>query len=94
MRTANTDLRSTDTLDIAPKDADQLGFCSGQRLLVKSRYGEAVLTTRISKSVRRGELFATFNDPSVFLNLVTGPYRDGCVATPEYKVTFVRLEAV
>jgi formate dehydrogenase major subunit len=94
MRTANTALRATDTLDIAPEDADKLGLYSGQHVRVKSRYGEAELPVRISKSVRAGELFATFNDPSVFLNLLTGPYRDRYVDTPEYKVTSVRIEAV
>lgn len=93
-RTANTALRATDTLDVAQEDADRLSLRSGQRVRLNSRYGEAVLPVRISKSVRAGELFATFNDPSVFLNLVTGPRRDSQVYTPEYKVTSVRIEAV
>lgn len=94
MRTANRVLRATDTLDIAPEDADRLGLKAGAQVRVKSSYGEAVLPVRISKSVRAGELFSTFNDPSVLLNMVTGPNRDGYVDTPEYKITAVRIEAV
>jgi formate dehydrogenase major subunit len=94
MRTANRVLRRTDTLDIAPEDAGRLTLKAGAQVRVKSRYGEAVLLVRISNSLRAGELFATFNDPSVFLNLVTGPHRDDYVDTPEYKVTAVRVEAV
>ncbi|MFY9611477.1 MAG: formate dehydrogenase subunit alpha [Blastocatellia bacterium] len=94
MRTANRVLRSTDTLDIAKDDAERLGLNAGAQVSVKSRYGEAVMPVRISESLRAGELFATFNDPSVFLNMVTGPNRDDYVDTPEYKVTAVRIEAV
>jgi formate dehydrogenase major subunit len=94
MRTANRVLRSTDTLDIAPADAERLRLNAGAKVRVKSRYGEALMPVRISESLRAGELFATFNDPSVFLNMVTGPNRDGYVDTPEYKVTAVRIEPV
>jgi formate dehydrogenase major subunit len=94
MRTGNRTLRATDTLDIASEDADRLKVKAGMRVRVKSRYGEAVLPVRISTSLRAGELFATFNDPSVFLNMVTGPHRDGYVDTPEYKITAVRIETV
>jgi formate dehydrogenase major subunit len=94
MRTANRILRRTDTLDIAPQDADRLGLKDGVHARVTSRYGEAVLPVRLRDSLRSGELFATFNDPSVFLNLVTGPHRDNFADTPEYKVTAVRVEAV
>ncbi|HSO74720.1 MAG TPA: formate dehydrogenase subunit alpha [Blastocatellia bacterium] len=94
MRTANRVLRPTDTLDITPKDAQRLRINEGGQVRVRSRYGEAVLPVRISTSLRTGELFATFNDPLVFLNLVTGPHRDGYVDTPEYKITAVNIEPV
>ena len=94
MRTKNRVLRATDTLDIAPEDANRLGLKAGAQVQVKSSYGAAVLPVRISNSMRAGELFATFNDPSVCLNLVTGPHHDGYVDTPEYKITAVRIEAV
>jgi formate dehydrogenase major subunit len=94
MRTANRVLRPTDTLDIAPEDANRLGLRDRAHVRVRSRYGEAILPVRISPSLRAGELFATFNDPSVFLNTVTGPHRDGYVDTPEYKVTAVRIDVV
>jgi formate dehydrogenase major subunit len=43
-------------------------------------------------SVRAGQVFATFHTTETFLNAVTGPYRDGVVGTPEYKVTAIRVE--
>ena len=55
---------------------------------------QALLPVRISASVKPGELFATFHTAKVFVNYVTGPYRDGYVDAPEYKVTAVRIEIV
>jgi formate dehydrogenase major subunit len=91
-RTNNTLLRSEDSLDISLEDAQHLGLSDGQRVRIRSRYGEAILPIKIGGSVRSGELFATFHTPSVFLNYLTSPHRDNHVATPEYKVTAVRIE--
>jgi predicted molibdopterin-dependent oxidoreductase YjgC len=62
MRTANADLRPTDTLDISREDAGRLGLSDGEEVRVRSRHGEAVLPARISAAVKPGELFATFTD--------------------------------
>ena len=93
-RTANLELLPTDYLDIAPEDAAVLQLKSGERVRVRSRYGEAVMPVRISSTVRPGELFATFHAAEIFLNNVTGPHRDRYVKTPEYKVTAVSLGSV
>lgn len=94
MRTPNEELRSTDFLEIAPIDAEQLRLHQGELVLVQSRYGSASLPIQITSSVRRGELFATFHDAEVFLNRVTSTYRDRYVKSPEYKVTAVRIAKV
>jgi formate dehydrogenase major subunit len=86
------DLRPTDYLDVAPEDATRLGLHDGDPVRMLSAYGEAVLPLRFSAMVSTGQLFATFHTTSVFLNAVTGPYRDAAVGTPEYKLTAVRLE--
>lgn len=90
-RTANLQLRPTDTLDLAPADAVRLGFANGDTALVRSRYGEARLPVRIEQAISEGQAFATFHDPSVRLNRVTGPHRDAEVGSPEYKVTAVAI---
>jgi formate dehydrogenase major subunit len=92
MRTANAELRATDTLDISPADSDRLHLHDGERVRVHSAYGEAVLPLRITSSVKPGELFATFHTAEVFLNRVTSPHRDRYVNTPEYKITAVQIE--
>ena len=94
MRTKNKKLRPTDSLEMAPVDAEKLRVCKGERVLVQSRYGSASLPIRITRRVKPGELFATFHDAEVFLNRVTSPHRDRYVRSPEYKVTAVRIERI
>ncbi len=91
-RTGNPALRPTDTLDLAPRDAEQLGIATGDPLRVTSKYGGASLPARVDPSLTPGQVFATFHDPKVFLNRLTSPLRDRRVGTPEYKVTAVRVE--
>lgn len=91
-RTSNATLSAGDFLDIATEDAQRLELSAGERVRIRSRYGEAVLPIRITDSVARGQLFASFHTPNVFLNYVTGPHRDNVVQTPEYKLTAVSIE--
>lgn len=93
-RTFNNRLKPNDTLDMHPDDAAMLGLKKGQQVRVISHYGEAALPLRLDRAVRRGELFATFHSPEIFLNLITSPVRDGITGTPEYKVTAVRVQAL
>ena len=92
MRTANVKLRPADVLDISFEDAKQLKLHEGDRVQIRSRYGEATLPIRITSTVKPGELFATFHTAEVFLNRVTSPHRDRYVKSPEYKVTAVKIE--
>jgi formate dehydrogenase major subunit len=92
MRTANAKLRAADLLDVSKDDANRLQLHNGERVRVRSRYGEAVLPVRITSSVKPGELFATFHTAEVFLNRLTSPHRDRYVKTPEYKITAVQIE--
>jgi formate dehydrogenase major subunit len=90
-RTPNALLRSTDSLQLSSQDAARLGVTDGDKLVVRSRYGEAVLPARVSDQVAPGMLYTTFHDPSSFVNRLTSPVRDRHVETPEYKVTAVAL---
>ena len=94
MRTRNIRLRPTDTLDIAPNDADRLAIADGGRVHIRSRYGVVSMTARVTDAMKPGEVFATFHDPRVRLNRLTGPLRDGIVGAPEYKITAVSIEPI
>jgi formate dehydrogenase major subunit len=92
MRTANVELRPNDLLEISAGDAAQLQLQNGERVRIRSRYGEAIVPIRITSAVQAGELFATFQTTEVSLNRLTSPLRDRYVKTPEYKITAVRIE--
>lgn len=92
MRTPNRALRCTDTLDISPDDARDLGAKDGEMVRVTSRQGSAEMPLRIDGRLKPGELFATFHAGEIGLNRVTGAGRDKQTMTPEYKVVVVRLE--
>ncbi len=92
-RSASARLRETDTLDISADDAARLGVRDGALVRVRSRYGNATLPARVSRTVKLGEVFATFHDATRLLNAVTSPHRDSIVKAPEYKVTAVMLES-
>ncbi|HET9467585.1 MAG TPA: molybdopterin-dependent oxidoreductase, partial [Vicinamibacterales bacterium] len=85
-------LRPADTLEISPVDAEATGICDGDLVRIASRYGKTVLPAHVNSAVKRGELFATFHTAETLLNVVTGPHGDQVTATPEYKVTAVRIE--
>ena len=92
LRTYNKELHPADFLDMAPEDAERLELRDGEKVRLRSRYGNANLPVRINSAVKQGELFATFHTAEVFLNNVTSPYRDRYVLAPEYKVTAVRID--
>jgi formate dehydrogenase major subunit len=92
-RTPNAALQATDTLDMAPADAQRLGLRDGQAVSLRSRHGAARLPLRITGTVKVGELFTSFHRPELFVNRVTSGVRDRLTGAPEYKVTAVRVEA-
>jgi formate dehydrogenase major subunit len=92
MRTRNRVLRPTDRLEMSFADAKRLALVEGDRVHVRSRYGEAMLQLHLEDHVAVGQLFATFSDARTRLNAVTGTTRDTHTGTPEYKVTAVRVE--
>jgi formate dehydrogenase major subunit len=92
-RAATGAIHPDDRLEVSDADASRLHLVDGQRVRIRSRYGEAVLAIAITDRLRPGTLFATFSDPAVSINRVTGPHRDPYTHTPEYKVTAVELAA-
>jgi formate dehydrogenase major subunit len=75
-----------------PDDARRLGLSDGERIRVRSEYGEAELPLKLNAAIQEGQLFTTFHTAQVFINEVTNPHRDGYTHTPEYKVTAVQVE--
>jgi formate dehydrogenase major subunit len=86
------ELCPTDQLEMSQPDADRRGVSTGTPVRVRSRYGEAQLPAVVTARVPAGVVFATFSDPAVSVNRVTGPSRDRVTNTPEYKVTAVQVD--
>jgi len=91
-RTKNALIRPSDVLDVAPDDARRLGFNEGDRVRIRSRYGETTLPVHVNPVVTAGQVFATFHTAEIFLNRVTSLHRDTHTGTPEYKVTAIQVE--
>lgn len=93
-RTANKKIHPSDFLHIHPDDAINIKMKEGEKAKISSKYGTAFLKVKMDDSVRKGECFTTFSNTEVFINKITGSYRDNYVQTPEYKITAVRIEKI
>lgn len=94
MRTNNKLLRPVDYLEISPRDAKKLKLRDGDRVKVKSKYGECVMIIKIDPRLRENILFATFHSNQIYTNMLTGCGYDRVTKTPQYKLTFVAIEKV
>lgn len=93
-RTTNKEIISSDFLHIHGDDATLIKLEEGEKAKILSKYGTTILQVKIDDSVRKGECFTTFSNTEVFINKITGPFRDKYVQTPEFKITSVRIEKI
>ncbi len=93
-RTANVDWHEKDQLEIHPHDAEDRGITEGDRVEVKSRAGQTVLTATITDRVQPGVVYTTFHHPESGANVVTTDNSDWATNCPEYKVTAVQISKV
>jgi formate dehydrogenase major subunit len=93
-RTPNTQLVSSDVLEIHPEDALREGIVEGANIAVESRWGCIRTTAHLSRRIAPGTLFLSFHFPESHTNRLTGPHVDPDSNCPQYKATAVRLQAV
>ncbi len=93
-RTDNKDIVSEDILAINPKDADNKGVVSGDKVRIFSERGEVELDAVVSSEVKPGILYTTFHFPEHMVNQVTSEEKDEESMCPEYKVSAVDFEKV
>lgn len=91
-RSSNLRLHPSDELQIHPSDAASRGVTDGMRVRLRSRFGEAHATARVTNEVSPGVVFLSFHDPATAANAVTGDVRDRLTDCPEYKLTAVEVE--
>lgn len=88
------DLLSEETADISIEDAQKLGIQSGEKVRLKSRRGEVVLTSRVTHEVPAGMVWMAFHFRETCANWITNAAFDPVTFTAEYKACAVRLEKV
>jgi formate dehydrogenase major subunit len=93
-RTANSELLSSDWLEIHPEDAAKLGIESGQWVSIRSRVGQIEQEARITERIVPGHVFTTFHFPEQRTNLLVGQSSDVNTSCPEYKVIAVSLRPI
>jgi assimilatory nitrate reductase catalytic subunit len=84
---------------VHPADAARLGLVEGSLARIESPHGAAVLPVRLSRELRRGEVFASMHWTDRFssagpIGRIVGAATDPISGQPELKATPVRLTAV
>jgi formate dehydrogenase alpha subunit len=82
-----------EALDMHPRDMTKLNLAEGQTVKIVSRRGEVEIPVRKDASIMEGVVFASFHDPNLPINLLTGGAGDSYTDTYSYKFTAVRVEA-
>jgi anaerobic selenocysteine-containing dehydrogenase len=78
-------------IEIHPEDARELGIQDGGAVTVTSRRASIGATARVTRTIRRGQVFLPMHDPRV--NALTPSIFDPHSRQPAYKFTAVRVEA-
>ncbi len=79
-------------VEIHPDDADRLGIRSGDRVRVRSRRGEIVVTARVTARSPQGVVFIPFHFAEAAANELTVDALDPKAKIPDYKVCAVAVE--
>ena len=93
-RTSNVGWHDRDLLEIHPHDAEDRGIVEGDRVQIRSRAGDTVLTACLTERVQPGVVYTTFHHPESGANVVTTDNSDWATNCPEYKVTAVQIGKV
>jgi len=82
------------TVEVNPKDAQNLCIASGDLVKVTSRRGQVVAKAEVVDRPDPGVVFMTFHFKEAAANLLTNPVLDPVAKIPEYKVAAVSVEKV
>jgi formate dehydrogenase alpha subunit len=91
-RTPSRDIVGRDMVEIHPDDAERAGIRDEGAVRVRSRWGEAFATARVSRRVMQGTCFMSFHFPETHTNCVVGPHVDPTSKCPDYKVIAATIE--
>lgn len=87
------DIYPDPTVEIHPRDAEQLGVRAGDWIKVRSRRGEIRVKTLVTERSPQGTVFIPFHFAEAAANELTLDARDPKAKIPDYKVCAVAIEA-
>jgi predicted molibdopterin-dependent oxidoreductase YjgC len=93
-RTALSEFRETDLLEMHPADASAMGISDGDTVWLASPRNRVEMQIEVTNNVRKGNLFTTFHFPDIGVNTVLSASADGYTHCPEYKVQAVAIEVL
>jgi len=79
-------------VEINPKDAQNLGIKSRDKVKLTSRRGSIVLEARVVDVPREGLVFVPMHYPDRLINLLTTDAYDAMSKQPEFKICAVKIE--
>jgi formate dehydrogenase major subunit len=84
----------TGWVEICPEDAEALGIVNGEKVKAVSRRGEVPITAKVTKDIKKGEVFIPFHFAECAANILTNNALDPIAKIPEYKACAVRIEKI
>ncbi|NLY70380.1 MAG: formate dehydrogenase subunit alpha [Clostridiales bacterium] len=79
-------------IEIHPNDAEKLGICDKDMVVVESRRGTVTIEAIVTDSIKEGVVFMPFHFVSGSANSLTNHALDPSSKIPEYKVSAVRIK--
>jgi len=84
----------TGWIEINPEDAKQLGIKDKEMVKAISRRGEIQVPAKITKDIKKGEMFMPFHFAECAANILTNNALDPVCKIPEYKACAVKVEKI
>jgi formate dehydrogenase major subunit len=82
----------TGWVEVNPEDAKALGIKDKEKVRAVTRRGQIELPARVTKEIKKGEVFMPFHYKECAANLLTNNALDPVAKIPEFKACAVRIE--
>jgi len=84
----------TGWVELCPEDAGALGITNGEMVKAVTRRGEIKITAKVTKDIKKGEVFIPFHFAECAANILTNNALDPTAKIPEFKACAVRIEKI
>jgi len=84
----------TGWIEINTGDAAELGIKNGEKIKAITRRGEVTVPARVTRDIKKGEMFMPFHFRECPANMLTNNALDPIAKIPEYKACAVKVEKI